>query len=86
MCERIQECATRVISLLREKHSVNVLLFPELLGEKSYVAYQALGWLAREGKVCYSTKGRQCYLSLSEKATSEKIRRGEGGTRDAVTK
>jgi len=60
------ECAERAISLLREKRTLNVLLFPELLGETSVVVYQALGWLAREGRVCYSMKGRQCYLSLGK--------------------
>jgi hypothetical protein len=66
--DQIQKCAERAISLLREKHFLNVLLFPELLGERSVVAYQALGWLAREGRVRYSMKGRQCYLCLAEEA------------------
>jgi hypothetical protein len=72
VCERIEECASRVISLLKERHIVNILLFPELLGERSYVAYQALGWLAREGKVRYSMRARQCYLSLSEETASSR--------------
>ena len=66
MKAKIEECTELVVSLLRERHSVNVLLIPELLGERSVIAYQALGWLAREGRVRYSMKGRQCYLSLTE--------------------
>jgi hypothetical protein len=66
--DQIQKCAERAISLLRGKRYLNVLLFPELLGERSVVAYQALGWLAREGRVRYSMKARQCYLSLAEGA------------------
>jgi hypothetical protein len=66
--DQIQDCAEKAISLLREKHFLNVLLFPELLRERSVVAYQALGWLAREGRVRYSMRGRQCYLSLVEEA------------------
>lgn len=66
MTERIASCAERATSLLRERHPINILLFPELLGEKSFVAYQALGWLAREGKVRYSVNGRLCYVSLAE--------------------
>ena len=62
----IEECASRVVSLLREKRVVNVLLFPQLLGERSLVTYQALGWLAHEGSIRYSMKGKQCYVSLSE--------------------
>lgn len=66
MTERIASCAGQVISLLGEKHLINILLFPELLGERSVVVYQALGWLACEGRVRYSMNGRQCYVSLAE--------------------
>ena len=68
MNERIEKCASRVTSLLREKQRVNVLLIPELLGERNVVVYQALGWLAREGRVRYALKGRQSYVSLSDQA------------------
>jgi hypothetical protein len=84
MKDLIEKCAARVVSLLREKHSLNVLLFPELLGERSAIAYQALGWLAREGKVRYVMKGRQCYLWLAEETESP---RGSGkgkGAGDAL--
>ena len=80
----IESCATRVVSLLREKHSLNVLLFPELLGERSVIVYQALGWLAREGKVRHVMNGRQCYLRLAEETESP---RGSGkgkGAGDAL--
>ena len=30
----------------------------------SQVAYQALGWLAREGKIAYHTQGRKVTVSL----------------------
>lgn len=68
MTERIEKCAELVVTLLGEGRSLNILLIPELLGERSVLVYQALGWLAREGKVCYSMKGQQCYLSLAEEA------------------
>ncbi|HTP59287.1 MAG TPA: hypothetical protein VMM82_10240 [Spirochaetia bacterium] len=83
MCDRIQQCASQVISLLQEKGLVNVLLFPQLLGERSHVAYQALGWLAREGSVQYSMKGRQCYVSLCSGSRADGA--GEGGDQNAVT-
>jgi len=79
VCDRIQECAERAISVLQEKGLVNVLLFPQLLGERSHVAYQALGWLAREGSIGYTIKGRQCYVSLSHG------HQGEGGDQNALT-
>ena len=74
MTERIASCAKRAASLLRERHPINILLVPELLGEKSFVAYQALGWLAREGKVRYSANGPQCYVSLVEQKKSPQAR------------
>ncbi len=65
MDERIEVCAARVVSLLGEKHLVNVLLIPELLGERSVLVYQALGWLAHEGRIRYMQKHRQSYVSLN---------------------
>jgi len=45
---------------------MNVLLIPEYLGERSMVVYQALGWLAHEGRVSYTQKGQQSYVSLNQ--------------------
>lgn len=66
MMERIEKSAARAVDLLRARSSVNILLIPELLQEKSVVAYQALGWLAREGRLRYLLKGSQAYVSLAE--------------------
>lgn len=66
MTERIQKCAAQVADLLRTRSTVNILLLPELLQERSIVAYQALGWLAREGRLRYVLKGSQAYISLIE--------------------
>lgn len=66
MNERIATCAARVVSLLEEKRQMNVLLIPEYLGERSMVVYQALGWLAHEGRVSYTQKGQQSYVSLNQ--------------------
>jgi len=81
----IKKCTDRVISLLKEKHSVNVLLLPELLGERSLIVYQALGWLAREGRVCHVMKGGQCYLSLAEEMEPQDGCGAEKGAGHAVT-
>jgi hypothetical protein len=60
----IAACAERIAGLLDEKGEVNILHLCELLAERSVVAYQALGWLAREGRVAYEERGSQIFVSL----------------------
>lgn len=43
---------------------VNITDIPKRTNLTSQVAYQGLGWLAREGKVEYQKKGRSVYVSL----------------------
>jgi Winged helix-turn-helix domain (DUF2582) len=64
--ERIVECATRIWALLEQTPEVNILRLSELLGERNVIAYQALGWLAREKKIHYDQKGSQVFISRSE--------------------
>jgi hypothetical protein len=45
---------------------INILRLSEYLGERSTLAYQALGWLAHEGKVRYEQKGSQIFVSLTD--------------------
>jgi DNA-binding transcriptional regulator PaaX len=45
---------------------INILRLSEYLGERSTLTYQALGWLAREGKVQYEQKGSQIFVSLTD--------------------
>ncbi len=75
MIETIERCAARVVSLLRERHSVNILLLPELLDERSTLVYQALGWLARGSTVRYSTQARQVYVSLADEVSEPEAAR-----------
>ena len=63
MEERIAECASRIWILLVGTREVNVLRLSELLGERSVIAYQALGWLARDRKIQYAQKGTQIFIS-----------------------
>jgi hypothetical protein len=60
--ETIAECAQRILALLVKSGEVNVLLLSELLSERSLVTYQALGWLARDGRVLYEQRGNQSYV------------------------
>ena len=63
MEERIAECANRIWVLLHKTPEVNILRLPELLGERNVIAYQALGWLARDSKIHYAQKGSQVFIS-----------------------
>jgi hypothetical protein len=65
MIESIEQCAARVREVLARMPELNVMRLSDLLGERSVIAYQALGWLAREGKVRYEQRGSQVYVSLS---------------------
>ena len=63
MEEIIVQCAKRIWALLDETPEVNILRLSELLGERNVIAYQALGWLARDGKIHYAQKGNQLIIS-----------------------
>jgi len=64
--EKIVECATRIWTLLEQTSEVNILRLSELLGERNVIAYQALGWLARDSKIHYEQKGSQVFISRSQ--------------------
>ena len=66
MEEKISECARRIWTLLEQTQEVNILRLSELLGERNVIAYQALGWLARDKKIHYAQKGSQVFISRNE--------------------
>jgi len=65
--ETIGETAGRLWKTLGNKEAVGLSQLPKILKEKSDVAYQALGWLAREDKISYHTKDGKVYISLSDR-------------------
>ncbi|HPD46357.1 MAG TPA: winged helix-turn-helix domain-containing protein [Anaerohalosphaeraceae bacterium] len=65
MQEQIGQAAGKVWQVLSKKGTVNVSDLPKLTGLKSQIAYQGLGWLAREGKLTYETKGQRTTVSLA---------------------
>jgi hypothetical protein len=67
MIEDIQGCADKVLAVLSRADQMNILRLAETLGERSILTYQALGWLAREGRVRYSQAGTRVFVSLAEK-------------------
>jgi hypothetical protein len=66
MARSVTECTERVLVLLANRDRVNVLNVAEQLGERSVIVYQAIGWLAREGRVRYEQDGNQVYLVRAE--------------------
>jgi hypothetical protein len=68
----IGECAEKIIAVLEQARAVNILRLSEQLSERSLIVYQAVGWLAREGRVTYEEREKQVYIRLSPE-------RGGGG-------
>jgi hypothetical protein len=60
----IAECAERILKALSESGEANVLRLSQQLSERSVITYQALGWLAREGRIHYAQRGNQMYVSI----------------------
>lgn len=60
----IRECADRIVSLLGTMKEVNLLRLSEHMAERSMIIYQAVGWLAREGRVRYEQREKQVYITL----------------------
>ncbi len=63
---RVAECAVAVLQALGQVGEINILRLAEYLGEPSSLTYQALGWLAREGRIRYRQGGSQVSVSLTE--------------------
>lgn len=66
MKEKVGEAAGKIWKLLKKKEDVNIAELPKLLNEKSAIVYQAIGWLAREGKIEYRTAAAKTFISLTE--------------------
>jgi len=62
----IATCAQKIVELLTKAGEVNIMNLCENLSERNVVGYQALGWLARDGRISYRKQGSQVYVSLSD--------------------
>jgi hypothetical protein len=60
----IGKAAGMIWDVLQTRGKASVSQLPKLVGERDVVAYQALGWLAREGKICYRTEGNRTFVEL----------------------
>jgi hypothetical protein len=66
MVESIGQAAGEVWKMLaKSKDPVNITDVPKKTKLTSQLAYQGMGWLAREGKLQYQQKGRSIYVSLT---------------------
>jgi Mn-dependent DtxR family transcriptional regulator len=65
MKDIIAQTAGKIWNLLGQKNEISLAQLPRILKVKSEVAYQALGWLAREDKIVYTTRGGRTLISLT---------------------
>ena len=68
MLQSISEVAGNIWNTLNEKKELPISQISKMIEAKDTVTYQGLGWLAREGKLCYRTEGRRTFVSLNEPA------------------
>ena len=61
---KIGTLAGKIWETLQKNGEVNITQLSKNLTAKSTEVYQALGWLAREDKINYSTKGSKIFVSL----------------------
>lgn len=61
-----------MVTALGEVGEINILRLSEYLGERSALSYQALGWLAREGRVRYRQHESQVFVSLVKQRRKRK--------------
>ena len=61
---KIIETVGRTWQVLGEKEEVKLSDLAKLVKEKEEIVFQALGWLAREDKIHYSSRNRQDFVSL----------------------
>ena len=64
MKEKIIETAGKTWKTLGENGESEITQLPRILNEKDGLVYQALGWLAREDKINYTTKNNKTFVSL----------------------
>jgi len=64
MKETIGTSAGKIWRILNKSDEVAIPKLPKMLKESDTTTYQALGWLAREGKIEYRSEGRTTFVSL----------------------
>ena len=66
MKDKVIEAAGKTWKFLGQNGETDLGELCRYVKEKESVVYQALGWLAREDKINYTTKNRKTFVSLVE--------------------
>ena len=66
MKDQIIEAAGKTWKTLGEQGEANIDQLSKIINEKEPIVYQALGWLAREDKINYTSKNNKTFVSLVE--------------------
>ena len=66
MKEKIIEAAGKTWRALGEKGGATIPELVKILREREEIVNQAIGWLAREDKINYTTKNNATFVSLVE--------------------
>jgi len=66
MDHMIGETAGKLWKELKQNGEIALTQIPRVLKESEAQSYEALGWLAREGKLSFRKDGRRTLISLSE--------------------
>ncbi len=66
MREQIGDAAGLIWTALKKNGEMSISQIPKSINMKQPLAYQGLGWLAKENKVNYRTQGTKTFVSLAE--------------------
>jgi hypothetical protein len=70
MKDKVIDTAGKAWRFLGQNGETNVSQLPRLLRENDAVVLQAIGWLAREDKINYTTRSRRTFVSLVAREVS----------------
>lgn len=65
MKEQIGQTAGAIWQVLQNKDKLALSQVPKAIHEKESLAFQAVGWLAREDKIEFRTEGKTTYVTLA---------------------
>lgn len=67
MKEQIGATAGAIWEVLKDVDKMAISQLPKAIKQKEAITYQALGWLAREDKVEYESRGNKTYVLLNQR-------------------
>ncbi|MFH1375010.1 MAG: winged helix-turn-helix domain-containing protein [bacterium] len=67
MEQKIGETAGKIWKELSKSGEMAISQVPKAIKERDTISYLAMGWLAREGKLIFRTKGNKTLVVVGEK-------------------